>query len=67
MRAYYGLLFAIFPLLLAFGSGAARGKSMWDEAEGGGGYIWLLMITAPVGIVWFIVFTLLTLLRRSFP
>ena len=36
---------------------------MWNEADGGGGYIWLLMITLPVGVVWFLVFTLVSLVR----
>jgi hypothetical protein len=47
-----GVLIALFPLLLAFFYGILHKRSMWDEGSGGGGYIWMCMITFPLGILW---------------
>ena len=46
-----GLVFAIAPLLIAFVTGLIQGVSMWDEGSGTGAYIWLMMLTLPVGFV----------------
>ena len=46
-----GLLFAVSPLLIAFVTGLIQGVSMWDEGSGTGAYIWLMMLTLPVGFV----------------
>ena len=46
-----GLLFAFSPLLIAFVTGLIQGVSMWDEGRGTGAYIWLMMLTLPVGFV----------------
>ena len=46
-----GLLFAFAPLLIAFVTGLIQGVSMWDEGSGTGAYIWLMMLTLPVGFV----------------
>ena len=46
-----GLLFAFLPLLLAFITGLIQGVSMWDEGSGTGAYIWLMIMTMPVGFV----------------
>ena len=46
-----GLLFAFSPLLIAFVTGLIQGVSMWDEGSGTGAYIWLMMLTLPVGFV----------------
>ena len=46
-----GLLFAVSPLLIAFVTGLIQGVSMWDEGSGTGAYIWLMMLTWPVGFV----------------
>lgn len=35
---------------------------MWNEASGGGGYIWLCGITVPIGLLWFFV----AILRNRF-
>ena len=62
MHATYGLLFAVSPLLLAFLTGLFTGTSMWNEASGGGGYIWLWGITIPIGLLWFFI----AILRNRF-
>ena len=46
-----GLVFAFAPLLIAFVTGLIQGVSMWDEGSGTGAYIWLMMLTLPVGFV----------------
>ena len=46
-----GLVFAFAPLLIAFVTGLIQGVSMWDEGGGTGAYIWLMMLTLPVGFI----------------
>jgi hypothetical protein len=46
-----GLLVAFSPLLIAFVTGLIQGVSMWDEGSGTGAYIWLTLMTLPVGFV----------------
>ena len=46
-----GLVFAFAPLVIAFVTGLIQGVSMWDEGSGTGAYIWLMMLTLPVGFV----------------
>ena len=46
-----GLVFAFAPLLIAFVTGLIQGVSMWDEGGGAGAYIWLMMLTLPVGFI----------------
>ena len=64
--ATYGLLFAVLPLVLALLTALRTGKSMWNEADGGGGYIWLLYITIPRGIAWFLIISVVSLLSRKY-
>ena len=49
--ARVGLIFAFSPLALAFFTSILQGVSMWDEAGGTGGYIWLMIFTLPVGFI----------------
>jgi hypothetical protein len=44
-----GLLVAAFPIICAFLFSLFQGGSMFDESAGGGGYLWLLIITVPIG------------------
>ena len=46
-----GLVFAFAPLLIAFVTGLIQGVPMWDEGSGTGAYIWLMMLTLPVGFI----------------
>lgn len=60
-----GLAIALAPLALAWFYALLRGESMWDEASGGGGYIWLMMLSVPLGLGWVILGLFLSLLRRT--
>ncbi|GDX23112.1 hypothetical protein LBMAG09_10870 [Actinomycetes bacterium] len=44
-----GILVAVFPIVCAFLFSLFQGGSMLDEGAGGGGYLWLLIITVPIG------------------
>ena len=46
-----GLIIAVLPILIAFITGLLGGVSMFDESSGSGGYLWLLMITMPIGLL----------------
>ena len=46
-----GLIIAVLPILIAFVPGILGGVSMFDESSGSGGYLWLLMITMPIGLL----------------
>jgi hypothetical protein len=46
-----GLLVTFAPLLIAFVTGLIQGVSMWDEGSGTGAYIWLMIMTLPLGFV----------------
>ena len=46
-----GLLVAFSPVMAAFVFSLFNGGSMFDEGSGGGGYLWFLMATLPLGFV----------------
>lgn len=46
-----GLIFAIFPLMLAFVLSLFQGGSMFNESGGTGAYIWFMLVTVPIGLV----------------
>ena len=58
-----GLLFAFLPLLLAFVLGVIQGVSMWDEGSGTGAYIWLMILTLPVGFLLVVIGLVLKVIR----
>ncbi len=58
-----GLLFAFLPLMLAFVLGLIQGVSMWDEGSGTGAYIWLMILTLPVGSVLVVIGLVLKVIR----
>jgi len=58
-----GLFFAFLPLLLAFVLGLIQGVSMWDEGSGTGAYIWLMILTLPVGFVLVVIGLVLKVIR----
>lgn len=60
-----GLAIALAPLSFAWLYALLHGESMWDEASGGGGFIWLLMLSVPLGLGWVIFGLFLSLLRRT--
>ena len=58
-----GLLFAFAPLLVAFITGLTQGVSMWDESSGTGAFIWLMIVTLPVGFVLVVLVLVMTIIR----
>ena len=46
-----GLLVAFSPVMAAFVFSLFNGGSMFDEGSGGGGYLWFLMATLPLGFM----------------
>ena len=46
-----GIFIAVLPIFSAFLYSLINGGSMFNENTGGGGYLWLLMVTLPLGIL----------------
>lgn len=46
-----GMFIALLPIICAFLYSLINGGSMFDESSGGGGYLWLLMVTLPLGLL----------------
>ena len=59
-----GLLIAVFPIICAFLFSLFNGSSMFDESSGGGGYLWLLMISVPIGLLLIIIGLIVSLFKR---
>lgn len=59
-----GLLIALLPILLAFFTSLINGTSIFDEGSGSGAYLWLLMLTVPIGLLLVVIGLLVKLLRR---
>jgi hypothetical protein len=60
-----GLIFAISPILLAFVTSLFQGGSMWDEGSGTGAYVWLILLTLPVGFLLVVIGLAMALVRRT--
>jgi len=59
-----GLLVAVSPIIAAFLYSLINGDSMFDEGSGGGGYLWFLMASLPIGFVVIVVGLIAMLVRR---
>ncbi len=59
-----GLIIAFLPIALAFITSLLNGTSMFDESSGSGGYLWLLMVTVPVGMAIFVIAAIVKLANR---
>jgi len=59
-----GLLIALLPILPAFSTSLLNGTSIFDEGSGSGAYLWLLMLTVPIGLLLVVIGLLVKLLRR---
>ena len=59
-----GLLIAVFPIICAFLFSLFNGGSMFDESSGGGGYLWLLMISVPIGLLLIVIGLIVSLFKR---
>ena len=46
-----GVVFASLPVGLAFFTALFSGKSMTNEGEGTGTYLWFLLVTVPIGFL----------------
>lgn len=44
-----GLAIAFTPLILSFVTSIFQGGSMWNESSGTGSYLWLMILSVPVG------------------
>ncbi len=63
MRA--GLLIAVLPIISAFLYSVIHGGSMFNEGSGSGGYLWLLIVSMPVGFLLFISGLIVKLVKRK--
>ena len=59
-----GLIVAFLPIALAFITSLINGTSMFDESSGSGAYLWLLMVTVPVGVAIFVIAAIVKLAKR---
>ena len=62
-----GLLVAFSPVMAAFVFSIFNGGSMFDESSGGGGYLWFLMATLPLGFVMIFIGLILLLVNKLKP
>jgi hypothetical protein len=59
-----GLLIAVFPIICALLFSVIKGGSIFDEGSGGGGYLWFLMASLPLGLLFILVGLIVKLVRR---
>ena len=59
-----GLLIAVFPIICAFLFSVIKGGSMFDEGSGGGGYLWFLMASLPLGLLFIVMGLIMKLVKR---
>ena len=62
-----GLLVAFSPVMAAFVFSLFNGGNMFDEGSGGGGYLWFLMATLPLGFVMIFIGLILLLVNKLKP
>ena len=62
-----GLIIAFLPIALAFITSLINGTSMFDEGSGSGGYLWLLIVTVPIGLLLVVIGAILALFKRLKP
>ena len=59
-----GLLVAVSPIIAAFLFSLFNGGSMFDEGSGGGGYLWFLMASLPIGFVLIVIGLIAMVVKR---
>ena len=59
-----GLVVAVLPIIAAFLFSFINGGSMFDEGSGGGGYLWLLMLSLPTGFIFILIGLIIKLFKR---
>jgi cytochrome bd-type quinol oxidase subunit 1 len=62
-----GLVIAFLPIALAFITSLISRTSMFDEGSGSGTYLWLLIISVPIGLLLILIGLIVTLLKRGKP
>ena len=62
-----GVFVAISPVIAAFLFSLINGGSMFDEGSGGGGYLWFLMASLPIGLLIVIIGLIASAIRRFKP
>jgi hypothetical protein len=59
-----GMFVAVLPILCAFLYSLINGGSMFNEDSGGGAYLWLLIITFPIGTLLILISLIVNLIKR---
>ena len=59
-----GILVTVAPIICAFLYSLLKGGSMFDESAGGGAFLWLLILTLPIGLILIAVGVIVELNRR---
>jgi hypothetical protein len=59
-----GLLIAVLPIICAFLYSVIKGGSMFDEGSGGGGYLWFLIASLPLGLLFIVIGLIVKLVKR---
>lgn len=59
-----GLIVAVLPIIAAFLYSLFQGGSIFDEGSGGGAYLWLLIISVPIGFLFVFIGLILKLVKR---
>ena len=60
-----GLLIAFLPILLAFITSLISRTSMFDEGSGGGAYLWLLIVSVPIGLLLVVIGLIVKLVQHG--
>lgn len=59
-----GFLVAVLPIICAFLFSLINGGSMFDEGSGGGGYLWLLIVSLPIGLLFIVIGLIIKLVKH---
>jgi len=59
-----GLLIAGFPIICAFLYSVIKGGSIFDEGSGGGGYLWFLVASLPLGLLFIVIGLIVKFVKR---
>ena len=62
-----GLLVAFSPVVAAFVFSIFNGGNMFDESSGGGGFLWFLMATLPLGFMMIFIGLILLVVNKLKP
>ena len=62
-----GMFVAVLPIICAFLYSLINGGSMFNENSGGGAYLWLLIMTFPIGTLLILIGLIINLIKRFNP